>query len=233
MATDQTNEELNNPVIVDFPLRGEWSAPNTPGKKIPSHGTDILGQRFAYDFLKLKNEKPFSKSLFHYFLFGVPTKSSYCWKESVFAPLDGQVIRAIDGIKEPKRLYLPIDLIKVILNGLFFDPAKSDLDKLLGNHIIMQHDKTLFSMFAHLHPHTIAVKVGNTVKTGDKLGCVGHTGNSTSPHLHFQLMDSPDLLTAKGIACAFKQYEVFSDGHWQSTSNSIPDGVKSINYQIS
>lgn len=28
------------PIIVEFPLKGEWFAPNTPGTKIPSHGTN-------------------------------------------------------------------------------------------------------------------------------------------------------------------------------------------------
>ena len=39
-------------VTVDFPLRGEWWAPNTPGSRVPSHGTDLLGQRYAYDFVR-------------------------------------------------------------------------------------------------------------------------------------------------------------------------------------
>jgi hypothetical protein len=30
---------MDTPVVVEFPLRGEWTAPNTPGKKVPSHGT--------------------------------------------------------------------------------------------------------------------------------------------------------------------------------------------------
>ena len=44
-----------NKMMVDFPLRGEWIAPHTPGDKVPSHGTDILGQRFAFDFMKTEN----------------------------------------------------------------------------------------------------------------------------------------------------------------------------------
>ena len=38
--------EMNNPIIVEFPLRGEWNSPNTPGSKIPSHGTNQLGTRY-------------------------------------------------------------------------------------------------------------------------------------------------------------------------------------------
>jgi hypothetical protein len=42
-----------SPVVVDFPLRGEWVARNTPGRRVPSHGTDMLGQTYAYDFVRL------------------------------------------------------------------------------------------------------------------------------------------------------------------------------------
>ena len=44
---------LENPVVVEFPLRGEdWMAVTTPAHRVPSHGTDMLGQRYAYDFLR-------------------------------------------------------------------------------------------------------------------------------------------------------------------------------------
>lgn len=44
---------MKNPIVVGFPLRGEWYAPNTPGSKIPSHGTNRLGSRYAYDFIQV------------------------------------------------------------------------------------------------------------------------------------------------------------------------------------
>ena len=42
------------PIVVEFPLRGEWVAYYTPAARVPSHGTDQLGQRYAYDFMRIE-----------------------------------------------------------------------------------------------------------------------------------------------------------------------------------
>nr|MDQ3554291.1 M23 family peptidase [Chloroflexota bacterium] len=44
---------VRSPISVAFPLRGEWVAIISPGDRVPSHGTDMLGQRFAYDFIRV------------------------------------------------------------------------------------------------------------------------------------------------------------------------------------
>jgi len=62
------------------------------------------------------------------------------------------------------------------------------------------------------------------------LGRVGHSGNSTAPHLHFQHMDSSNLLSAKGIPCAFEQYESFQDGVWKTVYNGVPSDTDRIRY---
>lgn len=49
--------EEHEPILVSFPLTGEWLSPNTPGSKIPSHGTNQLGTRYAYDFIQVDWER--------------------------------------------------------------------------------------------------------------------------------------------------------------------------------
>jgi murein DD-endopeptidase MepM/ murein hydrolase activator NlpD len=101
--------------------------------------------------------------------------------------------------------------------------ARGGLDpiRLAGNHVIMATGAT-YALYAHLAPGSVAVTRGQRVRVGEVLGRVGHTGNSTAPHLHFHLMDSADPLQAGGIPCAFAAYLVERDGQWQRVERGIP-----------
>jgi murein DD-endopeptidase MepM/ murein hydrolase activator NlpD len=63
-------------------------------------------------------------------------------------------------------------------------------------------------MYAHLQPGSLRVKVGDAVKRGQVLGLVGNTGNSTEPHLHFQLMDRNSPLGSEGLPYALSNFVV-------------------------
>jgi len=52
-----------------------------------------------------------------------------------------------------------------------------------GNYIILTHSGGYQTMYGHLY--SFAVKKGDTVSQGTKIGTVGSTGYSTGPHLHF------------------------------------------------
>jgi murein DD-endopeptidase MepM/ murein hydrolase activator NlpD len=224
--------ELDRAVIVDFPLRGErWVAVNTPGDRIPSHGTDMLGQRFAYDLLMVDARGPglryhpagVLRSLF----IGVRTRDCYAWGAEIHAPFDGEIVGAGDGVAERGWIHPLREMIRAFRNAVTFSPAR--LPSLLGNHVIMRRGN-VFAAFAHLAPGSVAVAPGQGVRNGDVLGRVGHTGNSTSPHLHFQLMDSTDLMHARGVPCAFRTYEVMRNGSWEKVENGIPRKVDRIRY---
>ena len=214
---------LENPVVVEFPLRGDgWMAVTTPAHRVPSHGTDMLGQRYAYDFLKVDRRKGVHfhpASTLRGELFGGRTRESYAWGEPIHAPFDAEVVRAVDGMPEREWIHPARELAHMITNAVTFTPEK--LPSILGNHVILRSGD-VYAALVHMAPGTVAVADGQRVRVGDVLGRVGHTGNSTSPHLHFQLMDSADPMTAQGIACAFRAYEVERDGEWVRVENGIP-----------
>ena len=220
---DEVPLESANAAVVDFPLRGEgWVAVNSPGDRIPSHGTDMLGQRYAFDFLRVDER---SGSHYHpaswlrTLLIGVPTHECYAWGAPVHAPLDGEVIRAVDGVDERSRIHPIREAFLAVRNGLTFVPAR--IPAILGNHMIMRSGD-VYAVFAHLAPGSVTMRDGQAVRTGEVIGRVGHTGNSTTPHLHFQLMDSIDPMLARGVPCAFRSYEVLRGDGWEQVRNAVP-----------
>jgi len=215
------------PIAVKFPLSGEWCAVNTPGFRIPSHGTDQLGQRYAYDFLQIdwnkeKGYKFYRKRFLKSLLFGVSLKDTYCWSKPVYAPFDGEVVESQDGCREREPVHFARDLAIVIKNAFFFKAERNeDLHPILGNYIILKGEG-YFALIAHARNGSIKVSKGMIVTEGQMLAEVGHSGNSTAPHLHFQLMDSLNLIQAKGIPCCFKEYESYKEDKWVPVKDGIP-----------
>ena len=57
-----------------------------------------------------------------------------------------------------------------------------------GNYICLRHDGATKTAYAHLNKYAKGVKAGKRVKQGEIIGYVGTTGNSTGPHLHYELI---------------------------------------------
>nr|WP_079032171.1 M23 family metallopeptidase [Streptomyces specialis] len=63
-----------------------------------------------------------------------------------------------------------------------------------GNAIVIKHSDGTYTQYAHLSK--IEVKVGQTVSTDQEIGLSGNTGNSSGPHLHFEVRTTPDYGSA-------------------------------------
>lgn len=231
--------EDGEPIVAAFPLRGEWVAAHTPAERVPSHGTDLLGQRFAYDFLRIEHDakgwKFFRGSAAEYALLGVGLNQCYGWSEPIYAPFDGSVITAEDGWPERKRLHFLKDMAAILKNTLLFDPKKTtDLRAVLGNHIILKmNDEEVYAFFAHARYGSLKAGEGEAVALGQHLADVGHSGNSTAPHLHFHLMDKLDILQANGLPCQFRNYEAFHNGEWHKIASGMPSKRELVRYTLS
>ncbi|GGW40158.1 M23 family metallopeptidase [Streptomyces caelestis] len=75
-----------------------------------------------------------------------------------------------------------------------------------GNAVVIKHGNGTYSQYAHLSK--VEVRIGQVVKTGQEIARSGNTGNSSGPHLHFEIRTTPNygsavdpvkFLRAKGV----------------------------------
>ncbi|MFH8901910.1 M23 family metallopeptidase [Streptomyces coeruleorubidus] len=75
-----------------------------------------------------------------------------------------------------------------------------------GNAVVIKHGNGTYSQYAHLSK--VKVSIGQVVKTGQEIARSGNTGNSSGPHLHFEIrttanygsaVDPVKFLRAKGV----------------------------------
>ncbi len=57
-----------------------------------------------------------------------------------------------------------------------------------GHTVVIDHGNGIKTRYAHMYPGSIAVRVGQKVYQGQQIGRIGSTGNSTGPHLHFEVL---------------------------------------------
>ncbi len=63
-----------------------------------------------------------------------------------------------------------------------------------GIQVVVQHAGGYYTQYAHLA--AVAVDQGDRVRAGQWVGQSGSTGNSTGPHLHFEVRVTPEMGSA-------------------------------------
>ncbi|WP_406060395.1 M23 family metallopeptidase [Streptomyces sp. NBC_01077] len=197
-------------VEVDPPVTGRWSALNSPADRTPSHGTHQLGQTYAIDIVREDESCP---------------RPAFAWLWPVFrrnedfpafdAPLlaiaDATVVHAEDG----QRDHLSRNSLLGIIYLMLVESSARGLGgarRVTGNHLVLELGDGTYAMYAHLKRGSLAVRAGDRVAAGQELARCGNSGNSTEPHVHFQLMDGPDLDTARGVPFTWRGVGVPKNG---------------------
>ena len=201
---DEKNDELGAPMTpvsskppeIISPLRGKnWVAVNGPSNTslhrrtmIVLDATPHIAQRYAIDWLQIGDDGQ------TYHGDAKDNRSYYCYGVEARAVADGVVVEVKDGIPENTPNASPVVPIT--------------LETIAGNHVNLDLGGGVYAMYAHLQPGSIRVKLGDKVTPEQVIGLVGNTGNSSEPHLHFQLMNRNSPLASEGLPYSLPAFEV-------------------------
>jgi hypothetical protein len=172
--------------LIDYslPFEGVWVVVNGGVTKKLSHSWGLLDQRFAYDFvLKDDIEKLANHGAYD-------SNSLKTFGSAILAPADGIVVSLKSNIQDSSPPY-----------------SSNDWD-IRGNHIILKHAPNEYSVLAHLMKGSIVVKKGESVSRQQLLAQCGNSGNSSLPHLHFQVQDIEDSFSSVGIPISFSSITI-------------------------
>lgn len=191
----------------NFPLQGTWSAFGAPSLNSHHRWTSI--QEFAYDFIKID-----SKGNSHV-KNGSKLKHFYAYNQPVFSIGEGKVVSVYNKSPESNsNLKQPNETQEEHSNKARENQnklLKQGFEFILGNHVIIEHPNGEYSYYMHLKPESIKVKIGEGVSRAQHIASLGHSGNSSEPHLHFQLSDSSNILKARGLPIVFQN---IGDNEW-------------------
>ncbi|WLQ41823.1 M23 family metallopeptidase [Streptomyces laculatispora] len=208
-------------VEVEPPVTGRWTALNSPADKVPSHGVHAYGQTYAIDIVaepgaeskagsegepvparpKFRSLWPVARRNHHFPAFGAP----------LLAVADGTVVHASHGSRD----HLSRNSIPALVYLTLIEASVRDVrgaGAIVGNHIVLDLGDGTYAMYAHLRHGSLRVREGEKVRAGQSLAECGNSGNSTEPHVHFQLMDDPDLDVAVGIPFTWRGIGVPANG---------------------
>jgi hypothetical protein len=184
--------------VVSMPLAGRilvWDGHDELGHHrrwdysipfIKQLGFSSNGMRYSYDFVLVDeaNEmsKPGAAKNEDWLIFGAP----------VYAVETGTVVKVVSDHPDDSS----------------FDPQASlqDINALLGNYVILDHGRGVFSAYAHLKQDCARVRAGDKVRRGQPIAAVGNSGSSNFPHLHFQLMNAADM-HGEGVPALFRDFQ--------------------------
>jgi hypothetical protein len=181
------------PIVIRPPLRGDgWVATTsccTPNlhrslRLAVDGGRIETGEVFAVDWGRAKGDRLYAGD-------GTRNEDHYAYGADVLAVHDGKVVAVQDGKPEQTPYHS--------------QPAQQVSD-FGGNKVILEIAPRMYAAYEHLATGTVAVKVGDTVKAGDVIAKLGNTGPSEGAHLHFGLLDQPDVVTGRSLPFVIDRY---------------------------
>jgi hypothetical protein len=198
--------------VLSLPFAGRWLARNSPARRVPSHGTDLMGGRYAIDFIGVDHRhRTADRTDWRTLLSTEPAERYVGYGRPILAPADGIVVGVHDGEADHEGRRSQLTLLPYALGQaarLRQGPAA-----LAGNHVVLALRNTgAFLVLAHLRAGSVRVQIGREITMGEHLADCGNSGNATQPHVHVQVMDHRDPSVARGLPMTFRWFREWQRG---------------------
>jgi hypothetical protein len=142
-------------------------------------------ETFAIDWIRLQGGRPFTGN-------GANNEQWFGFGADILSVADGIVVAVRDDMPNETPFQLTV--------------AVHHPDDYAGNHVIVRIQRGVWAVYGHMQPGSVAVRVGDRITVGQLLGRLGTSGNSSAPHLHFQLSDGADVTTSDSLPFVFDRY---------------------------
>ncbi len=167
---DDPAAESEIAVTFRFPFDGLWYTSWGGPDELLNYHVVTPSQRHAFDFLVWKDGSTYTGD-------GTVPEDFYAYGQPLLAPADGTVVTVVDGWPDVQPYY------------------ERDEKHPLGNHVVIQVADDAYLFIAHLQAGSLLVAEGDTVVAGQEIGRVGNSGNTTEPHIHIHLQNTPEAYT--------------------------------------
>ncbi len=197
--------------VVTAPVRGgQWVAASGPSNSsdhrrsiVAVSGRVWLAQRFAIDWNMVGPNGDTHRGDEH------RNESYWGFGQFVQTVAGGQVVAVVDSIPDnaPHSPLPPITL-----------------GNIAGNLVTIRIASGQYATYAHLKLGSVRVHMGQHVSSGDVIALLGNSGQTTAPHLHFQITDGPAVFASEGIPYVLRSYTDLGSGQVfeENTHPTIP-----------
>ncbi|MCZ2857883.1 M23 family metallopeptidase [Blastococcus sp. VKM Ac-2987] len=193
-------------VELALPFTGRWLTRNSPARRVPSHGTDLLGERYAVDFVGVDAQgRTAGMRDWRTLVATEPPERFPGFGRPILAPAGGTVVAVHDGEPDHGARRSQLALVPYALGQA--GRLRAGVHAIAGNHVIIAlPGAQAYVALVHLRRGSVRVAAGQVVAVGEPVGTCGNSGNSTQPHVHLQVMDSADLSVAQGVPMVFRRF---------------------------
>lgn len=205
------------PVIRTPVDSGEWlmgdGPSNTSAHRRSLSAIDAvahISQRFAIDWVKVGSNGNTYHDDEH------RNEDYWGFAQPVHSVAAGEVVAAVDSIAD----HAPHGPLPAVT-----------LANIAGNYVTIRIGPDRYATYGHLKRGSIRVHAGQRVASGEVIALLGNTGQSTAPHLHFQITDGKSFLGSEGVPFVFDRFRFLGYGK-DFEENKHPDSPRRMEMPV-